>query len=451
HTSGSTGRPKGVVVSHGSLVNFLVDMGGRFPVGAGDAWLAVTTVSFDIAALELYLPLVGGARVLLADRDTVVDPVALVGLARRGGATVMQATPSLWRAVLAELRSGAELPVPLRVLVGGEALSAELAEELRGLGEVSNLYGPTETTIWSTTARLDGLVSAGGPAIGRPIANTQVYVLDGALRPVPVGVVGELFIAGDGLAQGYFERPGLTAERFTADPHGPVGSRMYRTGDLARWSVDGELAFAGRADSQVKVRGHRIEPGEIEAVLGGLAGVGQVAVVAREDVPGDVRLVAYVVPAGVAEGAVAGLPVAVRTEAARHLPGYMVPSAVVLLDALPLTANGKLDRKALPAPDHLTAAGTGRAPANRQEEVLCDAFAEVLGLPEVGVDDDFFQLGGHSLLAVRLFSRVRTALGADISLRVLFDAPTVAALARHMETKKSARPAFRSMRNQEGS
>ncbi|MGK4585534.1 non-ribosomal peptide synthase/polyketide synthase [Kitasatospora sp. HPMI-4] len=291
YTSGSTGRPKGVVLPHAALANFLADMGTRFPLTGRDRWVAVTTIAFDIAALELYLPLISGARVVLAPRHTVIDPAALTGLLVRSGATVMQATPSLWRAVT---EHGAELP-RLRVLVGGEALPGPLAAALSELGEVTNLYGPTETTIWSTAAR----TGAGTPVppIGRPIANTRVYVLDSRLRPVPAGVCGDLYIAGAGLARGYHDRAAMTAERFVADPYGPAGSRMYRTGDLARWTAEGELRFAGRADAQVKLRGHRIELGEIEAALLRHPSVAQSAVLAREDRPGDVRLVGYVVPA----------------------------------------------------------------------------------------------------------------------------------------------------------
>ncbi|MFE5098117.1 amino acid adenylation domain-containing protein, partial [Streptomyces sp. NPDC056638] len=294
YTSGSTGRPKGVVLSHANLANFLTDMGERFKLTDQDRWLAVTTISFDIAALELYLPLVSGARVELAPRHIVTDPAALTALLVRSGATITQATPSLWRALAEQGSRPAELP-PLRVLVGGEALPRPLAAALKDFGPVTNLYGPTESTIWSTAAEITGDTV---PAIGRPIANTQVYVLDAALRAVPTGVAGDLYIAGDGLARGYHERPALTAERFTANPHGAGGTRMYRTGDLARWTPEGELLFVGRADTQVKVRGHRIELGEIETALLRHPGVAQSAVLTREDQPGDVRLVGYVVPVG---------------------------------------------------------------------------------------------------------------------------------------------------------
>ncbi|MCQ8195600.1 amino acid adenylation domain-containing protein, partial [Streptomyces sp. RCU064] len=287
YTSGSTGRPKGVVVPQGPLANFVVSMAGRFGLSGEDRLLAVTTVGFDIAGLELFVPLLSGAAVVVAERDVVRDPAALCGLVSAERISVMQATPSLWRAVLAEdpavLRG-------VRVLVGGEALPADLAVALAGrAGSVTNLYGPTETTIWSTAWPVTP-ESANGPRIGRPIANTQVYVLDGGLRPVPVGVPGELYIAGEGVVRGYHGRSGLTSERFVADPFDRTGGgRMYRTGDVVRWTADGELEYLSRVDDQVKLRGFRIELGEIEAVLAGHDGVAQAAVLVREDRPGDKR------------------------------------------------------------------------------------------------------------------------------------------------------------------
>ncbi|MFS8096831.1 amino acid adenylation domain-containing protein [Lentzea alba] len=418
YTSGSTGRPKGVVIPRATLLNFLASMAETVPLAAHDRWIAVTTIAFDIAALEMFLPLLSGAAIVVADKDTVTDPAALVRLIADTGGTVLQATPSLWQALIAAEPEGVR---GLRMLVGGEALPPALADSMRALSAgVTNMYGPTETTIWSTTHPLEG--RPGAPAIGKPIWNTDVYVLDAALQPVPPGVPGELYIAGLGLARGYHRRPSLTAERFVANPFGP--GRMYRTGDLARWGADGELEYLGRVDFQVKVRGHRIELGEIEAVLTAHPAVRQAVVVVRDN-----ALVGYVT------GGAAGL----REHAAATLPEYMVPSVFVVLDAMPLTPNGKLDRKALPEPDW-TAVRTVRAARNPVEELLCSLFAEVLDVPVVGVDDDFFRLGGHSLLAIRLISRTRAVFGAELKIRHLFETPTVAGLAAVLGSADEARP-----------
>ncbi|MFE1313089.1 amino acid adenylation domain-containing protein, partial [Streptomyces sp. NPDC058755] len=427
-TSGSTGRPKGVVVSHGALAAHLRGAGEQVPLESSDRLVAVTTVSFDIAALELFLPLVSGASVVVASREVVRDPAALLELVVSSGATVMQGVPSLWRGVL----EAGTWPPLVRMLVGGEALPGELAARMAATGATAvNVYGPTEVTVWATSAPVAG---EGPVVIGRPFTDVRAHVLDERLRPVAPGVTGELYLSGAQVARGYLGRPGLTAERFVASPYEP-GVRMYRTGDLARWTRDGQLECLGRADDQVKVRGFRIEPGEIETVLAAHAAVAQAAVVVREDVPGDVRLVAYVVAR--ADCAVDGAQL--RTHVGLSLPSFMVPSTVVVLDALPLTANGKLDRKALPAPEHT--AGGGRRPANVQEELLCGVFAQVLGLAEtgVGVDEDFFALGGHSLLATRLISRIRAVLGVELPLRALFETPTVAGLATRLADAGVAR------------
>ncbi|WP_433607262.1 amino acid adenylation domain-containing protein [Dactylosporangium sp. CA-139114] len=428
YTSGSTGRPKGVVVRHGGLANFLTAMARHVPLDGNDRLLAVTTVAFDIAALELFLPLVSGAAVILADAGEVRDPAALVALAEAAGATVMQATPALWQAVLSV--AGERLD-GVRKLVGGEALPSGLAQRLRGPGAF-NLYGPTETTIWST---LDVLCGTTPPPIGRPIRNTRVHVLDEGLRPVPPGVPGELYIAGAGLARGYLNRAGLTAERFVADPFGPAGSRMYRTGDLGRRRRDGRLDFLGRVDHQVKLRGFRIELGEVETVLAGDPGVRRAAAMIRGAVPGDPRLVAYLLVAPDADPA--AVVARARDAARRRLPEYMVPSALVVLDAWPLTPNGKLDRAALPAPA-LDAPAGGRPPRTAGEQVLAALFAQVLGLNRVDTDADFFALGGHSLAATRLVGLIRSVLGVEFSARTFLEAPTVTGVADRLGGGRAA-------------
>ncbi len=439
YTSGSTGKPKGVVIEHGALVTLLSGMQDRFSLAADDRLLAVATVAFDIAALELFLPLLTGAQVVLAAKDDIIQPPVLLDLVDRAGITIMQATPALWQVLVTH--DPARL-TGLRVITSGEALPTSLAENLCAhAAEVTNLYGPTEATIYSTAAHLVPGASGMPPSIGGPVANYQVFILDRTLRPVPPGVTGDLWIAGRGLARGYFGQPGLTAERFVANPFGPAGSRMYRSGDLARWTGTGEVEYLGRSDHQIKLRGFRIEPAEIESTLIRHEAIRQATVIAREDHPGDRRLVAYVVPE-----AGAGVPSAeqLRALVGERLPAYMVPAAVVVLPQLPLTPNGKLDRSALPRPEF---GGDGyRAPESPQEATLCRLFGEVLEVERVGIDDDFFALGGHSLLATRLVARVRAELGVEIPIRTLFTSPTVAELAvRWSEMSTPSRKPLRRM------
>ena len=420
YTSGSTGKPKGVELPHRAVVNFLHAMLRQPGLAPDDRLLAVTSLSFDIAGLELWLPLVTGAEVEIATREVAFDGAALRSKLDQGRVTVMQATPSTWRMVIEAGFAGSP---GLKILVGGEALPRDLADKLAArAASVWNMYGPTETTIWSCVHR----VHEGAPVlIGRPIANTLVYVLDGARRLTPIGVPGELYIGGDGVARGYLGRPELTEQRFVPNPFSD--GRLYRTGDLCRFRSDGALEFLGRIDHQIKLRGHRIELGEIEAVLEEQAALRQAVVVVREDVPGDQRLVAYLVTTGGPAPTVESLRAAVRAK----LPEVMVPSAFVSLDAMPLTPNGKVDRKALPAPterENLTErAAVG--PRDETEFRLAAIWRGVLGVKTVGVEDSFFDLGGHSMLAVRMMAEVERTFGKKIPLMALFEAQTIAKLA----------------------
>jgi surfactin family lipopeptide synthetase A len=424
YTSGSTGRPKGVQVLHRAVVNFLLSMLQQPGLSAEDTLLAVTTLSFDIAALELFLPLIVGAHLVVASREVVADGVALAELLALSGATVMQATPVTWRLLLAAGWSGKR---QLKILCGGESLPKELAEQLLPkAASLWNLYGPTETTIWSTVCKIepeDELIS-----IGRPIANTQIYLLDQHLQPVPVGVPGELYIGGAGLARGYLNRPELTAERFIRHPFSDEPSaRLYRTGDLARYRADGTIECLGRLDHQVKLRGFRIELGEIEAVLGHHPAVRQAVVVAREDLPGEKRLVAYVVLAKEQATSVSDL----QSHVMKQLPTYMVPSAFVLLETLPLTPNGKIDRRALPDPSPTTIAREEPyvAPTLKVHHQLVRIWEELLGVRPIGIQDNFFELGGHSLLAARMVNRIEQVCGKKLPLATLFAGATIEYLA----------------------
>lgn len=418
YTSGSTGRPKGVEIQHSALVNFILSMQREPGFTASDVLLAVSSVSFDIAGLDLYLPLASGGKVVIASREDARDPVRLIKRMNQSRANVMQATPATWQALI---DAGWQGSPKLRVLCGGDSLSRPLAKELLGrCGELWNMYGPTETTIWSAIHRL---TSADGPiACGRPIANTGLFVLDRHGHPVPKGVVGELYIGGSGLARGYWRRPELTQERFLESPFEP-NARLYRTGDMSRWLPDGSLECLGRIDNQVKIRGFRIELGEIEAVLIHHKAVRQCVVVAREQTPNDKILVAYV------EGKPGSVPEIndLRAHLKRALPDYMLPSTIVVMDRFPLTPNGKIDRKALPRPAgrHTEVQRGLVPPRDPLEHALAKIWAKILRVKQVGLNDNFFELGGHSLAAVRMLSEVQKLTGRTLPLATLFHAATV--------------------------
>ena len=494
YTSGSTGKPKGVEISHRAFVNLLLSMSKKPKLEANDTLLAITTLSFDIAGLELFLPLAVGAKLVIASREAVADGNLLLSRIVSSGATVMQATPVTWRLLI---EAGWDGKPALKVLCGGETFPRDLANELvRRARSVWNMYGPTETTIWSSTIE----VTAGeGPVpIGPPIDNTQFYVLDAAQRLVPIGVAGELYIGGDGLARGYFHRPELTAEKFVPDPfelnpRSNPSARIYKTGDLVRRTPDGTIEFLGRLDHQVKLRGFRIELGEIETALARYPGVREAVVIVREDIPGDKRLVAYVT------GDQQAITVATMREAlAGELPNYMLPSAVVRLDAMPLTPNGKIDRQALPAPDtgraarqkefaapctgqektlaapaHSSYGGAAfssarpsgaagaaaaaaptavlahpfepalgeaepRRAANPTERKLQKIWKRLLGTGPIGLHENYFELGGTSILAVRLFAQITEEFRRKLPLTVLFEAPTIAQLAKVLQDDSAA-------------
>jgi amino acid adenylation domain-containing protein len=432
YTSGSTGTPKGVEVEHRSVARLFAVAGELFTFDSGDVWVCFHSLAFDYSVWELWGALLSGGRIVVVPYEASRSTDAFCELIRSERVTVVTQTPSSFY-LLMDRWIHADTSSVRCVIVGGEALDYYRIRRWRGQLSNSpviiNMYGPTEVTVWSScdVMKIDSAIGDETywrcQSIGRPFRDLRFYVLDGGLAPVPVGVVGELYIAGAGLARGYLRRPGLTAERFVACQFGMGGERMYRTGDLVRWRANGNLEFLGRADDQMKVRGFRIEPGEIEAALVRHRGVGRAVVVAREDQPGDKRLVAYVVASGEGECD----PAALQAHVAAAVPEYMVPSAVVVIDSFPLTVNGKVDRASLPAPVH--AAGTGRAPRSAQEEVLCWLFAEVLGVPAVGIDDSFFDLGGDSLLAMRLLSRIRAVFGTGPQIQEFFDAPTVATVA----------------------
>jgi len=435
YTSGSTGKPKGVQIEHRSLMNLLCSMQEEPGITPNDILLSITTISFDLSVPDIFLPLVAGARLVIASREATFDGKLLKSLLKSSGATFMQATPTTWRILL---ESGWTGDRNLKAIVGGEAVSAELARKLAACcGSVWNMYGPTETTVWSSLYRIDGREERTVP-IGKPIANTTMYVLGPHRERLDNGSEGELYIGGDGLARGYFQRPELAAEKFVPDPFSSSpGARMYRTGDMARYRSDGNLEFLGRADHQVKIRGFRIELGEIEAVLEQHPAIKQAVAIARDDNSGNKYLAGYFIP----EPGASFSQLALREHLRKQLPEYMIPSALVALREFPLSGNGKVDRKALPAPQ----AGDYQrghqyvAPRDKVEKKLVAIWEEILGVKPIGIKDRFFDLGGKSLQAARLFTRIIGSLGKELPLTTLIQAPTVELLAN--EIKPSAKHA----------
>ncbi|HEY2740151.1 MAG TPA: amino acid adenylation domain-containing protein, partial [Thermoanaerobaculia bacterium] len=438
YTSGSTGRPKGVMVTHRGIVNHMLWMDAAFPLGAEDAVVQKTPFGFDASVWEFYAPLIAGSRLVVASPGGHKDPSYLLSLVARQRAGTLQAVPSLLRLLLEE--PGLESCGLQRLFCGGEPLPVSLRDELWRRLEVPliNLYGPTETTVQVTSWICAPGSARGAVPIGRPIANVHLYVVDRSARPLPPGVAGELWIGGVAVGRGYLGRPELTAERFVPDPFAvEAGVRVYRTGDLVRWLADGAVDFLSRLDHQVKIRGLRIEPGEIEAVLGAHPRVRQAVVVVHGDTAGDQRLAAYVV----ARKEDAPEARDLRDHLKRHLPDYMVPASFVVVETLPRTHSGKLDRTALLALQEPLRGEDGHfAPRSPVEEILVGLWEEVLGRERVGAHDDFFALGGHSLLATRVLSRVREACAVELPLRSLFESPTPERLAAVI---CAARPAGR--------
>ncbi|BBX46971.1 hypothetical protein MCOO_29860 [Mycobacterium cookii] len=442
YTSGTTGTPKGVAITHHNVTQLMDSLHAPLPPAA--VWSQWHSLAFDVSVYEIWGGLLAGGCLVVIPEPITRSPQDLHTLLVTEHVTVLSHTPSAFYELQIADALQPELGHQLKleaVVFAGEALEPKRLGTWRhnhpGSPRLLNLYGTTETTVHASFREIvdddvDNFVSP----IGVPLAHLAFFVLDGWLRPVPAGVVGELYIAGRGVGLGYLGRAGLTGSRFVACPFGAPGMRMYRTGDLVKWGADGQLRYVGRADEQVKIRGYRIELGEVQAALSALDGVTQAVVIAREDHPGDKRLIGYIT--GTAD------PAATRAALAERLPAYMVPAAVVTLDALPLTVNGKLDRRALPAPEY-RAVDRYRAPGDAVEQILADIYVQLLGVQRVGMDDSFFDLGGHSLLAMRLVARVGAELGVEIPIQAVFDEPTVAGLARWIVRPDAVKPAAPSL------
>ena len=435
YTSGSTGNPKGVQIEQRALINFLLSMEIKTGICEKDALLAVTTLSFDIAGLEMYLPLICGAKVVIAKRDEVTDGSALMEIINQQNITIMQATPATWKLLI---EAGWKGNKDLTVLCGGEALPRDLANQLLDRCKtLLNVYGPTETTIWSTLDCIDS--KAGEIFIGKPIANTQVYVVDRAMNPVPVRIPGELLIGGDGLARGYLNLPELTREKFIKDNFsGNKGARLYRTGDLVRFTRDGNIEFVGRIDNQVKIRGFRIELGEIETLLNLNPSIKDCVVDAKEVIAGEKTLIAYIIP--VSEQTEEDLSFEnLRKSLKEKLPNYMIPSSFMFIKSFPMTPNGKIDRKALPLPENIRPQLSTQytAPSDKLEELITRIWQEVLHLERIGVNDNFFDMGGHSLLLAQVRSKISNVLHKEVSIMDLFRYPTISTLSRFLQTGKN--------------
>ncbi|MEA5577739.1 amino acid adenylation domain-containing protein [Anabaena sp. UHCC 0451] len=425
YTSGSTGKPKGVQIAHRNVINFFTAMQEKLQLTNIDNLLSVTTLSFDIAVLEIFLPLTTGAKLILVSRETATDGTQLLQKLNNSAVTLMQATPATWRMLL---DAGWEGNSQLKILCGGEALSQNLASQLcQKAASVWNLYGPTETTIWSTIHQVDK--SEAFVPIGRPIANTQIYILDKYLQPVPIGVPGELYIGGTGLAQGYFHQPELTQEKFIPDPFtSDSKSRIYKTSDLARYLPNGDIEYLGRIDHQFKLRGFRIETGEIETTINQHQEIRETVVIVREDKQDDKRLVAYFIPQSTDVSVLE-----IQNFLKSKLPDYMIPSAFVVLEEFPLTPNGKIDRHALPKPSFEQINTEFIPPRTEIEVKIAEIWSQVLGIDTIGIDDKFFALGGHSLLATQVISRLFQVFGVKLSFISFFSTPTIAGLSQEIE------------------